>query len=81
MFFFSLDEEIVRGAVFLLTCLRVRDSISGSKRAAQCRIVAITNEQRGENKTYMKEKLSKGVILSLAAGDLYCKQFQLSAFL
>lgn len=29
----------------------------------------------------MKEKLSKGVILSLAGGDLYCKQFQLSAFL
>lgn len=29
----------------------------------------------------MKEKLSKGVILSLAGGDLYCKQFQLSALL
>lgn len=27
----------------------------------------------------MKEKLSKGVILSLASGDVYCKQFQLSA--
>lgn len=27
----------------------------------------------------MKEKLSKGVILSLASRDVYCKQFQLSA--
>lgn len=53
--------------------------VVGSKRAAQCRILAITNEQRVENKTYERKAERRSDSLWLVemciVSSFSCQQF------
>lgn len=46
-----------------VSCMIISKAV-GSKRAAQCRILAITNEQRVENKTYERKAEQRSDSLS-----------------